>query len=95
VDGVGQRAAARFIDEQANVLRHHDVSIDTKIEAATHALQAQNEEIKNTGAGKTWVAAITTEGYKVGLSGFLESPETARHEVNLHGGGLEVKYHPG
>jgi hypothetical protein len=66
-----------------NVLRHDNVPINADIETEAHILQASNEQIEHLGGCEIGTTVVTTESYKMALSGFVKAPETAGHEPNL------------
>ena len=84
MNGIRQFSFGRLADEQVNVLRHYCLSIDAQGELTARVLQTLNEEVEQLGSREVWLAAITTEGYEVGLAGFLEAVQTAGHAANLH-----------
>jgi hypothetical protein len=95
VNGLGQLGSGWLTQEQVNMLRHHNISVNAQLEAAAHVLPALNKEIERLDSCEIGLTAVTTESYKVGLSGFLQAPETAGHEMNLHCAETEVKCCPG
>ena len=84
MNGIRQLGFGRLADDQVNVLWHYDVSVDTQGELTARVLQTLNEEVEQFGSREIWLVAITTEGYEVGLAGFLEAMEAAGQAANLH-----------
>lgn len=76
-------------EQQVNVFGHHHVSVDAHVEATTHVLQAEREQVVNCGADEIGLAAITTEGD--GMRGFVKPPQTTWQEHNLHRCGCPVQ----
>lgn len=70
---IGERPMPRFAEEQVNVLRHDDVSVDAQIEAAPDTLECELENLLRRILGKGWTTVVATERHKVALSGFLIS----------------------
>jgi len=62
VNGIRQLGVGRLADEQVNVLRQYDVSVDTQGELTARVLQTLNEEVEQLGSREVWLAVITTEG---------------------------------
>jgi len=74
---------------------HHDVVVDGQFETTAHVLHAVNEQVEHLGRRKVGLPMITTEGYKMGLSGVLQAPQAAWHGTNLHRAQNEVECYPG
>jgi hypothetical protein len=85
----------RFTQEQVNMLRHHNVSVNAQLETTPHVLQAVNKKVEHLRCFEMRLTPVATERYKMGLSGFLKAPKTAGHETNLHRAGTGVKCCPG
>src|SRR5271165_1789172 len=74
----------RLAKKQVNVFGHHHVSVNAHVEATPHLLDAKREQTVNRGVDEIGLAAITTEGDEVRLSGSVKQPQTTWHEPNLH-----------
>ncbi len=83
LDRLCERLPLRFADQQVHVLRHHYISVDAKGETAPYALQRGLENSPRRGRSEQGLTAVTGERYKVGLSGFVKSFQSPRHEASL------------
>jgi hypothetical protein len=81
---LGQRAMLRLAEQQVNVFRHHHLSVDAHVEATTHGFEATWEQVVNYGVDEIGLAAITTEGDEMRLSGFVKPAQTTWRENHLH-----------
>ena len=65
------------------MLGHDHKSVNAHGKSAAHSFETEYEEIVIFVAGKKWLAMITTERHKVGLSRLMETPEIAGHEREI------------
>ena len=84
MDRLGERAVVWLAEQQVNVFGHDNVSVDAHVEVMTHGLKAKWEQVVNCGTDEIGLAAITTEGDEMRLSGFLKPAQASGHEHNLH-----------
>jgi len=70
---IGQRVPRRFAEQQVNMLRHDDVAVNLKLEAAPHALQGRLEDSSAGGGGKQPTAMVTAESDEMTLAAVVET----------------------
>src|SRR5207245_1882880 len=62
-----------FADQKMNVLRHHDVSVDAKAEAAAHALKGVLKHLSAHVVREQGTAVITTKKLRNGFARFADN----------------------
>ena len=72
LDGIGEHAPLRFAEQQVNVLRHDDISVNAKPEIAAHSLQRDLENALGGGCQQQ-PPVIAGKRHEVAVSGFLKS----------------------
>ena len=70
-------------DEKVNVLRHDDISVDAKAEAAAHALQGVLKDSSARISSEQGATMITAESYEMALPGLLITRKSPRHELSV------------
>jgi hypothetical protein len=66
-----------------DVLRHHHIPVDAQTEAASDALQRGLEGSIGDVRSEQWTTLVAAERNKVGLSRFVKTFQTPRHEASL------------
>ena len=85
MNGVGEHALRRLVDQKVHVFWHHDVSVDAHRELAPHVFQTLDKQVVDFGGREIRSPVVTTKGEEMGLSGMLETTEPGGHvsEVNV------------
>jgi hypothetical protein len=76
-------SSLRLADEKVNVLRHDDVSVYAKAEAAAHVLQGVLKDSSASVGREQGTAMITTESYEMALPGVLITRKAPRHALSV------------
>ena len=70
-------------EEKVNVLGHHDVCVDAKVEVAAHALKGVLKYSSACVGREQGTALIAREGYEMALPGVVITLKAPRHEVRV------------
>ena len=70
---IGELALLGFAEQQMNMLRHDDISVDTEAETPSDVLQSDLKDLLRGVRCKEWTAVVATERHEVTLSGFVIS----------------------
>jgi len=62
VDGLGQLGSGRLTQEQVNMLRHHNISINAQLETTARVLQAVNKQIEHLERCEIGPTAVALKG---------------------------------
>ena len=76
---IGQSFRTRLANQQVNVFGHDDVSVNAHLEAQSHAFERLNKEVIDMRRCEVRAPLVTTECEEMGLPGFVESSQSARH----------------
>src|SRR5579863_4196808 len=82
--GVRQRFLVGLTDEKVNVLGHDHISINLHFKTDPRSFQTLEKQIVDTRRRKIGFTTIATESKKMGLPGFMESFQAARHGQELY-----------
>ena len=83
-----QAIYTRLAQQEANVLRHDNESVDRQLELHTHLLKRFEEQVTHRGVDQFGKPKVTTECHEMRLPRLMESFETASHRPR-------VRAHPG
>ena len=65
------------------MLRHDDITVDAKLEAAAHTLQRGLENLPGDGCGERGTAMVAAERHQVSLPGRVESFQSPGHKASV------------
>jgi hypothetical protein len=68
---IGERSPLWFAEEEVNVFRHDDVSVDAQIEGEPDTLEREFENLLWRVLGEGWMTVVATERDEVTLPGLL------------------------
>jgi len=76
---IAQQAPLRFAQQQVDVFRHQEVSIDAQSTLTTDTFQRSEKIVAEVFIRQTRLTAITTESNEVRLPGLLKAYQSLRH----------------
>jgi len=79
----GKRLPLRFAHQNMNVFRHHDVSVNAKLETSPHSFQRSLEHSPLRVCRKQRATMVAAECHEMTVSGLVKTLQSPRHRRSL------------